>query len=187
MTANANIVTDSRSNVLVVPASAISYARTQLARQAASGTPIPFGGTGARASGTPGARPSGTAGAQGGAQGQRGQGGQGGAQGGQGGLSGQRGQGGFQGQRGQGNQAAEGGVTRAPILVMDQGKVSAQLIQIGLSDGRNTEVVSGLEPGQTVVVGVGVGTTLPSGAGQSGQPGQQGPRPGGGPFGRGID
>jgi len=62
---------------------------------------------------------------------------------------------------------------------MENGKAIPKVIQVGLDDGRNTQVVSGLNPGDVVVSGL--GSVQPAaGAGQAGQ------RPGGGaPFGGG--
>lgn len=67
---------------------------------------------------------------------------------------------------------------------MQNGKPVLQVIQVGLSDGRNTQVISGLNPGETVVIGSGSGFTSAAGAiGNGGRPGGGGPPLGGRGFG----
>jgi hypothetical protein len=61
---------------------------------------------------------------------------------------------------------------------MDNGKVATQTVEIGLSDGRNTEVVSGLKDGQVVVIGSGNISRTPSSPNTA--------RPGGGGGGGGA-
>ncbi len=199
MTANVNIVTDQRTGVLVVPSAALSFARTQLQRQAAAGTPIAGGPNAARSvggsasvsesissslttsrNGTVSLRSPATG--VGGASGTLARGGAGGTRTAQGTGTNTAAQG-NQAQRGQ--RAAAGSATsqtaalRAPILVMENGTATLRLIQVGLSDGRNTEVVSGLSAGQTIVIGTGsVGGARPTSPAVGGRPGG-----GGGAFG----
>ena len=52
MTATVNIIVEQQDNVILIPTSAISYARTQLSQAAARGTPV-AGAGGARATGSP--------------------------------------------------------------------------------------------------------------------------------------
>lgn len=77
-------------------------------------------------------------------------------------------------------------------MVLQDGQAVPRRIQVGTSDDRNTQVISGLEPGDQVIVGQAVqGTTtggqsrnsgglLPSGPGGGGRP----PGGFGGPGGR---
>jgi HlyD family secretion protein len=199
MTASADIITASAANVVTVPAAAISYARAQAQQQAGSASSSRFSSTqsGASAGGVQG-----QAASRGGQQGQtsqsarstqtgngapgqasgRGQAGAAGAPSGGQGAQRTRGQGaggGF-GQAGTAPGNAPG-TSRAPVLVMTNGKPTLQVIEIGLSDGRNTQVISGLNPGATVVIGTasGAGPAGGSGAGPAAGGGAAG-RPGGG-------
>jgi HlyD family secretion protein len=179
MTANVNIVTEQRKDVLVVPSAAISFARAQLQREVAAGTPVAGvtgrqsnAGTTAGANAAVGTPAAGVT-ASGGARAGNGQARPG--QGAAGGSGGQR-----AGTAGAGGANAVGQVSpvRAPILVMDNGQVATQMVEVGLSDGRNTEVISGLKDGQVVVIGSGNISRTPSSPNTA--------RPGGGGGGGGA-
>ena len=180
MTANVTITAAEHKDVLVVPNSALTFARSTLQAGGGNG-----GGGAARATAVAnGTAPAGGNGGQGGAaaqggqaqggQGQNGQGGQ--AQGGQGqggqGQNGQGGQGRAQGQgggqnRGQGQ--GQGGADTQPILVLENGQPRPVRVTVGMTDGTNTEIVSGLQEGQQVVTGStgGTATARPAGAGNN--------------------
>ncbi len=145
MTANVTIVTAQQQNVLTVPSTALSYGQTQLRQQAsarqASQTP------GARTqTGTPGAQNAPVGGPQGGQAGQAGAQGQG--QGGQrqGQFGGGQNAGAAQGADGQSRQ-------RGAVMIMKDGKPSLTFIVVGLNDGKNAEVISGLNAGDEVITG----------------------------------
>ena len=171
MTTTITIVTDQKDDVTILPNAAISFATTQgeLIRQATA------------ASGAPGASASPVAG-MGGRQGA---------------VSGEPGAG--QGQRGggqEGRQAAAGdqaatGADPNPrsafVLVLgEDGQPVPRRIQVGSSDERNTQVISGLQPGDLVATGVLSGEQQTPSKPQTGGggliplPGGGGGRPGGG-------
>ena len=41
------------------------------------------------------------------------------------------------------------------MLALENGQPIARTVQVGLNDGKNVQVVSGITPGQTVVTGTG--------------------------------
>jgi HlyD family secretion protein len=149
MTATVTIILEHEDNAVLVPNSAIAYAESQIV---AGRVNRPAGGAGA--TGTPQAR----------GQGQ----GQGFARG--------------QGQGGQGRQAqqdgqAEAGQTQGTpgaVFVMQNGTPTLVRVQLGSSDGDNTRVLSGLEPGDEVVTGASGGSQGQRAASSN----QQGQRPG---------
>lgn len=53
------------------------------------------------------------------------------------------------------------------VVVLKNGKPELKSIQTGLSDGQNTEVISGLETGEEVVIGTSDGTSTDTNSGQS--------------------
>jgi HlyD family secretion protein len=57
------------------------------------------------------------------------------------------------GKRGKGNRTSKGGA----VWVLDNGKPSQVKVRTGLTDGVSTEIISGLEPGQQVIVGENTG------------------------------
>ncbi len=59
------------------------------------------------------------------------------------------------------------------VVVLQDGKPVVKQITAGLSDGQNTEVVEGLNPGDQVVVGTNATTSNTTGTGSSQQPGGQ--------------
>jgi len=137
MTADVTISIQSKSHVLAVPAAALL-----------------FRPTGAGATSRPGAGGSTTG--QGGGQGQGGQGqtgqGQGGSQ--SVGAAGGGSRPGGSSSQGGGSQVAGSPGSRAVIYVLRDGKPVRTPIVIGLSDGRNYEVVRGdLKPGDAVIIG----------------------------------
>jgi HlyD family secretion protein len=168
MTATANIVTDERHGVLVVPNAALRFTPPDVLAQengARGGLFIP---------GVTRGNPFGRAGrqGQGQGQGQRGGGGQAGpggpaARGGGAGAPGGRrgagataGRGGFGG-RGLGGPAGAfgegGGGTR--VWVVRDGKPAPVWVQSGATDGRSTEILGGeLRPGDEVIVDVATAT-----------------------------
>jgi HlyD family secretion protein len=187
MTATVTIVAASADNTLLVPNTAITYAQNAIRsgaagfgrRTNANGTPFPNRGNGTpgpnRGSGTPGPnqnRPQGQGNGNGG-----GQGGQNGGGNGQGGNQ-RQGGGGFGGQGGGGFgslfvQQADG-TTPAILMTLVNGQLTPKRVVLGLTDGTNTQVISGLNGDETIVVGPTSRTT----ASASGTP-----RPGGGPGG----
>jgi HlyD family secretion protein len=143
MPANVNIIVDRRQNVLSIPKGAVNYAISHMNKMRA-------GGSGAATGAESGVRPGAEAGA--------------GPEAGAGG-------GNAAGNRNRNNDGATGelkpGEQRAMVLVLKDGKnpVSRRVV-LGLSDMRSYEVVSGLEEGETVVLGVsGASTTQPSAQG----------------------
>jgi HlyD family secretion protein len=199
MTATVTIIAAEHNGVTMVPNTAITFAQSALRsgligfnRQGnANGTPGPNRGQN-NANGTPGPdqnRPQG----QGNGNGGNGQGGQNQPQGLGGGS---RGNGNGQGAGGNGGQRGNGGLfvqrsdgTQVGILVaMVDGKLTPKRVVLGLTDGTNTEVVSGLNGDETIVVGPTSRTTTTGTTNTNGQrPGGGGP-PGGALFvGRGGD
>ncbi|MGH2460449.1 MAG: hypothetical protein ACRDIY_16470, partial [Chloroflexota bacterium] len=71
--------------------------------------------------------------------------------------------------------------SRGIVLTLDNGQLVPIRLTLGITDGTNTEVVSGLKDGQSIVVGEGGDTTT----GTSGRTGGTA-RPAGGPFGGGF-
>jgi multidrug efflux pump subunit AcrA (membrane-fusion protein) len=171
MTATVNIIVEEQDNVILIPTSAISYARTQgAAAGAARGAAGAAGAErGADASASPTGSPT------------------------------PRGQG--RGQNGQNAQAPgnEQAGTPAVVLVLRDGEAVPTPIRIGSSDDQNTVVLSGLNIGDQVITGQTIaapqsgGASLfgPRGGGGGGgaaKPGGGGgfaPKPGGGGGGGG--
>ncbi|MCL4543912.1 MAG: biotin/lipoyl-binding protein [Chloroflexi bacterium] len=121
MTANVNIVTQQKNNVLTIPVAAITYAQSQVQRAAASGTP--------RAGF---ARPSASA------------------------QTATTTNGAARSVVGGGRASGQSATTsRAPVYVLENGKPVLKVIETGLSDGTNIEVVSGLSLGDTIITGAG--------------------------------
>ncbi len=70
------------------------------------------------------------------------------------------------------------------VVVLEEGNPVVKQITVGLSDGQNTEVIQGLNPGDQVVVGTSAATTTSSGSSTSQQSsGQQQRSPGAGAIG----
>lgn len=71
------------------------------------------------------------------------------------------------------------------VVVLQEGKPVVKQITVGLSDGQNTEVIEGLNPGDQVVVGTSAATQTTSSGNSTGQQsgGQQQRSPGGGGIG----
>src|SRR5262249_50977712 len=148
--------TDEHDNVLLVPSAAISYASSQAAttRPAAQASPSPA------AAGAPGGTANGAAGgarraANGGAAATQ-----------------------------DGSTADQSGGTSqntsaARVLVLRNGQPQPTAVQIGSSDDRNTEVVSGLQPGDQVIVGQSGGSSSAATRTSGGQTNRTG-LPGGG-------
>ncbi|KYH30801.1 efflux RND transporter periplasmic adaptor subunit [Neomoorella mulderi] len=120
MTANVNIITARKDNVLTVSRTAITFA----ASSQAGGTAAPGSG-----SGNSGNRET--------------------LRGGQGSASPATGTGAGKSEAG----AEEPGTGRAVVLVLENGRPVPRQIVTGVSDERNVEVVSGLKPGEAVIIG----------------------------------
>jgi multidrug efflux pump subunit AcrA (membrane-fusion protein) len=167
MTATVNIIVEQQDNVILIPTSALSYARTQAAARGAGTGAGAGAGTGASAGAGPVASP--TTRGQGQGQGQR------------------------RGQQAGGDETAG---SPAVVLVLRDGQAEPQPIRIGSSDDQNTVVLSGLNIGDQVITGQNVaapqsgGTSLfgprggpgggPGGGGPQQKPGGTAPKPGGG-------
>jgi multidrug efflux pump subunit AcrA (membrane-fusion protein) len=81
-----------------------------------------------------------------------------------------------------GDQNASRGGGSSSVLVLRDGQAVPNRVQLGASDARNTEIISGVQPGDTVVTGRGGQTSSQQPTGQSGGglfPGPGGGRPGG--------
>jgi multidrug efflux pump subunit AcrA (membrane-fusion protein) len=134
MTADVNIITASADHVLTVPAAAVSYARSQELQQTTTSVATSQDGR-SSATSAPTTRQRSVTSAR----------------------------------TRQGSPAAvrppatrQSGGALVSVLVMTNGKPVRKAIQVGLSDGRNTQVLSGLTAGQTVVIGVGSSTSFPA-------------------------
>ncbi|CEP66723.1 Uncharacterized [Moorella glycerini] len=129
MTANVNIITARKDNVLTVSRTAIAFAASYQNSSNKSGS---------QAAGTP--APGSGSGNSGNREIQRG---------GQGSASPATGTGAGESEAG----ATEPGTSRAVVLVLEEGRPVARQIITGLSDERNVEVVRGLKPGEAVIIG----------------------------------
>jgi HlyD family secretion protein len=146
MTATAQVVTNERDDVLMIPNRA-------LARIQPTG-----GGTGGQPGATGGAPPGGApGGAQGGAGGAQAR--QGGAQ--RGGGAGAAASGADQGARANAGRPAQ-------VRVQTANGVETRTIQVGLANDQNTEVISGLEEGEEVVLPTTAARASVPGAGPAG-------------------
>jgi HlyD family secretion protein len=164
MTAAATIIADRRNGVLVVPNTALSFAQTAIrdrlvsfagfggARQTGGGeTPAARQQTGQRAQ----ARPTGSAGTTGSGGGFFRSGGQTGAVG------------------------QESAANRGIVLTLKDGQLVPVRVTMGITDGTRTEILSGLNEGDTVVIGAtGAAASRTTGQTRPGGPGG----PGGGPV-----
>ncbi|MBV8719339.1 MAG: HlyD family efflux transporter periplasmic adaptor subunit, partial [Chloroflexi bacterium] len=148
MTATVTIILERDDGAVLVPNSAIAYAETQ----AAAGRAARQNATAAPAA----ADQSGQTQGDQNAQAQPGQNAR--TQGGQ--RAGQQGQGG--GPRGAGANADQAQGTPGAVFIMQNGVPTLTRVQLGSSDGDNTRVLSGVQPGDVVVTGQG-------GASQTGQ------------------
>lgn len=182
MTATVTIVSAEQNNVSLVPNSALTFAQTAL-RQGLVQRNRAGGPVGSNAA-TP-VNGSARTGGQGGSQ--RGNGGQPGATGGsrpagQGGFAagGQR-QGNFTGGTFDQGTTQTGQTNPGIVLTLENGQLTPVRVTLGLTDGSQTQVVSGLNPGDVVVVGM---NDANAGSGASGAQGAR--RPGGSPFGGGF-
>ena len=162
MTANANIIIAESDNVLMVPIRAVKFAAGTRTGPGGAGFSGAGGGNGGAAGAGSGQGNQAGAGAAGGqfGQGRRGQFGQG--QPGQGAPDrGANGAGGF------GNGAGAGNFQRrarqATVTVLQNGQEVSVPVQVGLSNDTMTEVVSGLNEGDEVVVNL-AGSTAQAGA-----------------------
>ncbi|MBX6773001.1 MAG: HlyD family efflux transporter periplasmic adaptor subunit, partial [Chloroflexi bacterium] len=169
MTAAATIIADRRNGVLVVPNTALSFAQTAIrdrlvsftgfgsARQTGgSETPAARQPTGQRAQ----ARPTGSAGTNGPGGGFFRSGGQAGAAG------------------------QEPAANRGIVLTLKDGQLVPIRVTLGITDGTRTEILSGLNEGDTVVIGAtGAAASRTTGQTRTGGPGGGGPVVVGG-FGR---
>lgn len=124
MTASVDIIIARKDNVLTVPRAALSFASSYQNSRSKNGSP---------ANST-------AAGSFGSAAGQRG---------GQGGTS----SGGGTGTGKSEVSAEEPGASRATVLVLENGRPVPRQIVTGLSDESSVEVVSGLQPGEAVIIG----------------------------------
>src|SRR5215831_13896852 len=188
MTATVTIVSAEHDDVVRVPNTALSFAQTafrqglvQFNREGApSGTPRPAGSFGQG-----GANSGGRAAGTGGAPGQAGQGATGGPQFGQGGQGGANGQGGAASggfQRAGGN--GGGNPNQGVVLTLKNNELTPVRVTLGLTDGSFTEITSGLNSGDQIVVGMTGGTTSTgSNTQRTGNGGPGGGGPGGPPGG----
>ena len=202
MTATVTIVTEENDNAVLVPNSAITYAQ-------GAGRSVGLAGQGegagaGQAAGGAEGQARGQGAAQAGGQGFAGRGGAA-AQGGQSGAAaGQDGQGaggtsqaGGQGFAGRGGVAAQGGQSQTSaaqqsfLVVMRNGAPVRVPVQLGSTDGANTVVLRGLQPGDQVVTGATTGgaassrSTTTNGSGNIFGFGGRGPG-GGAPAGQGA-
>jgi HlyD family secretion protein len=145
MTAQVTVTTAEQRDVLLVPNSALTYAKNQ-ATTRASGT-----AAGTRQAGQAGAAAS-----------------QGGAAAGQSGAAAAGQTGAAAGQAGAGGQAGQSaGGTQSTVMVLENGAPVAVRVTTGMTDGTNTAVTAGLRDGQAVVTGQtggATGTTTATGA-----------------------
>jgi len=190
MTAAATIIAQHKSNVLLVPNTALSFAQSAFRDGLVQGQ-----GNRQRAQ-RPGGQASGN-GVGNPTQGNNGQAAGGGvgnaaqqrngsqaAQGSGTPPSRQFGNGGFGGNGG-GIANRPNAANRGIVLTMKDNQLVPVFVTIGITDGTNTEVVSGLEGGESIVVGQSGGTITAGRSGAAAGPG--GPRPGGaGPFAGGF-
>jgi HlyD family secretion protein len=203
MTATVNIITAQDNNAVLVPNTALTFSQQAFRqglvqgfgngatgqRQGGQGQGNRQGGQGQSDQGVQG-QANGAAGQARQANGGNGQGGQANGSGqGAGQSRGQPGQGG-QGQFGQagaGGQGAAGNANRGLVIAMQNGKLVPVRVTLGDTDGSTTVVASGLQPGETIVVGMTGGSQTTGSTGSSnGQRGPGGPGgPGGGVFFRG--
>ncbi len=159
MPANVTIIVESRENTLTVPKGAVSYAVTYLNKNKQTGSAVNNTGSGAGGNQAP-------------ARQNTGQGA--GAAGGQNRDSGAAGDGSAARQSAGGSGAGR----QAAVLVLDKsGHPLQKNVTLGLSDMRNYEIISGLDEGETVVVGSLSQTTSGAQSSQSGQGGQRGGMP----------
>jgi len=162
MTATINIIINQVRDALEVPLSALTYARTQAAQQAAANRGQGQAGANASAQAKPSGQ--GAQGQGGGAQarpsGQAGQGQGAGGQGGQGSGGGQ-GAGGGQSRAGSFEQPGGQGV----LYLLKDGKSNVASVQFGPSDGRLVQVASGVNEGDVIITGG--GPTVSSGSAQA--------------------
>lgn len=181
MTATVTIVSAEQDNVSLVPNTALTFAQTALrqglVQRKLSGRP---------AAATP-ASGSARTGGQGGSQ--RGNAGQAGTTGafrssrqGNAAHGGQR-QGNFQGGTFDQGTTQTGQTNPGVVLTLKDGQLTPSRVTLGLTDGSQTQVVSGLNPGDVVVVGM-TGGSANTGSRAPGAPGAR--RPGGNPFGGGF-
>jgi HlyD family secretion protein len=175
MPATINIITASADNVLVIPQSALTYARTYMASLARSG------GSQQRRQGGSDASQGGNA-TQGGASAtQGGYAAQGGGYAAQGGAS--AAQGGYQGSY----QGGANSQNRGVVVVLVNGQPQIRRVQTGLSDDVNVQITSGLNVGDIVIIGSST-TSKTSGSTSTGATGSQraGSPAGGGMMMRGL-
>jgi HlyD family secretion protein len=123
-TANVKFLVDERDNALLVPNAALRWRPANTEEPEPAPAAAPAGGNATATSST------------GGGQGQGGGNGQGQRSGRRGGHGGQ-------------NRPSKQGT----VWVLDDGKPKAVPVRIGITDGVTTEIISGLNPGQEVIVG----------------------------------
>lgn len=136
MPANVTIIVESRENTLTIPKGSVSYAVTYLNKMQQAGSNA--NNTGSSAGSAPASQRTGAGQSAGGPGG--------------GTVRNQ----GATGESGAGRQASgeSGSGRQAMVLVMDKsGKPTPRRVSLGLSDMKNYEVLSGLDEGETVVVG----------------------------------
>jgi HlyD family secretion protein len=177
MTAIVTIVSAEHDNVTTVPNTAFTFAQAafrqglvQFNRQGQAP------GDAAAGAGTPGPRAAGQGGQRAGAAG-AGQTGPADAAGT--GTPGTRAAG--QGGQGQGFQRGAGAANRNVVMILKDGKLTPMPVTIGLTDGTTTEIVSGLNDGDEVVVGPIPRSTTGTATGTPGPGGRPATGPIGGP------
>ncbi|HVC34152.1 MAG TPA: HlyD family efflux transporter periplasmic adaptor subunit [Chloroflexota bacterium] len=158
MTAAATIVSQQHNGVVMVPNTALSFA------QSAVRDGLVQGAGGQQSGQNAGARPQGQRSANGGTNAVRG------ATAGQpASASGQRSTTVRNAASGQGNAAGQGNANRGIVLTLKGGQLVPVRVTLGITDGTNTEILSGLEAGQSIVAGaVGgpvSGSSAPNGPG----------------------
>lgn len=156
MPANVTIIVESRENTLTIPKGTVSYAVTYLNKNKQTGSAVD--NTGSSAGSNPASARQNT--------------GQGaGAAGGQNRDPGAAGDGSSARQ----SAGSSGAGRQAAVLVLDKsGNPLQKKVALGLSDMKNYEVISGLDEGETVVVGSLSQTTSGTQSSQGGQGGQRG-------------
>jgi HlyD family secretion protein len=149
MTATVSVIVDSRKDVLRLPAAALRFRPEGFEEQRRQGRGE--GGQGGRPSGAPGGAP---AAGDGSTQQARAGQGQGPGQGGAGGAD-RRGAGRPQGGEGRGREGGGGSNRHGLVFVLDETQKPKPVpLRLGISDGRYTEVVEGLDEGAKVVTGI---------------------------------
>ncbi|MCL4540885.1 MAG: biotin/lipoyl-binding protein [Chloroflexi bacterium] len=143
MTANVNIIVQQAKNVLTIPSTALTFAQSYLQQSAANrsgGAPNVISRAGSNTANAAASSRS----VAGGAAAQRPAGNRtGNFRGGQSATGGAR-------------QSAHGSTSQAPVVILVNGKPSVKVIEAGLNDGTNVQVISGLNAGDEVVTGAGI-------------------------------